>query len=173
MRNAHRHLGFSLTELTVVLLIMAIVAGAVTMKMYSPLARAKLGDIVGQIRQFDAQTREYARQQDCSVRLVLDVNNGEIRRENRQGEELGTALVLPERFSIRRVWLAGDALFAGSASIGISRSGLSKTYALSLEDSTGQKRWILLAGLTGQAVELESDAQIQDIFDAFNGRDAG
>ena len=59
MYSASRR-GFTLIELTVVLLIVAILAGVVTLRLQGPLHRAEMRDVIERIAFFDHLTRVHA-----------------------------------------------------------------------------------------------------------------
>ncbi len=162
----HNRSAFSLIELTVVLLILAISAAAVALRIHEPLGRARLDELVAEIGEFDALTRRYARENDRSVRLLVDLGAGRMGRSDEGGgEELGRSLELPGRARIARLWIGEREIGIGAASIGCSRRGLTPSYAMVLEDEAGRKRWILVAGLSGQVIELESDEEVRNVLE--------
>jgi len=166
---------FSLIEITVVLLIAAIAAAAVTLRVRAPLRRARMKDLVGQIAAFDRLTRAYAGEHDRPLRLVVDMAGRQLRRtDERATEALGRPLELPSGWTIGRLLIGGRDVTAASAAISFSRRGLSRSYALLIEHEAGPKQWILLAGLTGELIEADDEDRIRDILAAVGPRrDAG
>ena len=177
MYSASRR-GFTLIELTVVLLIVAILAGVVTLRLQGPLHRAEMRDVIERIAFFDHLTRVHAREHDRPLRLVVDIVAGDITRNYGDSiEQAGAPFELPRGCEFTKLYVGGDQISAGSTSMICSRRGITPTYALQVEHDTGLRQWILVAGLTGDAVEV-SDEDIEAIAKALGpaaktaGRDA-
>ena len=163
---------FTMIELAVVLMIVAISAAVVTLRIDGPMHRAQMEDVVGRVAQFDRLTREYARQHDRALRLVVHVGDREIRRTNaRELENLGASLILPGGFRIEQMRLRGEVAADRRSSLACSRHGLTPTYALQLRGPGGELRWIVFAGLTGELIDVEEEWQVQEIFDALTQSD--
>jgi prepilin-type N-terminal cleavage/methylation domain-containing protein len=119
MRNDVRRAAFTLIELTVVLLILAIAAGAVALKVAGPLSRVEFDAVADRISQFDALTRRYATEHDRPVGLLVDLSNGRISRIDGDGAQLGGELDLPEGVRIAAVIVAGRRIATGRVSIAL------------------------------------------------------
>ena len=167
--------GFSLVELIAVLLIISIVAGAVMLRVQGPLHSTQMRDVIDQVRNFDLPTRSYALEQDRPVHLVVDLAAGELSRTDTQGTQLlGEPLKLPLGCRIARLLVRGEDVSTGSIAIGFSRLGLSPSYAVLLEGPGNRRQWILVAGLSGEIVEIDDEQEVQNILDAAGqGVDAG
>ena len=156
--------GFSLIELTAVLLIMAVAAAAVTLRLQGPLRRATAADVVGRIGQFDRLTRAEARRYDRALRINVDLATGSITRTGEDpGGQAAAAVGLPQGFWIARLMVRDRQVTAGGVSIRCSRAGLTPSYALLLADPAGGRRWLLVAGLTGQVLEMEDDDAVRNV----------
>lgn len=154
-----------------VLLIVAIAAATVTLRVQGPLRRARFAELRGRLAVFDALTRRHAREHDRPVLLLVDLIENRIWRTDEEGsEQLGAVLRLPADVTIRRLWIGQKRITAGSASIACSRGGLTPTYAMCLEDGDGRKLRFFVAGLTGQVLRLDSDEQIEEILAALQPR---
>ena len=167
--------GFSLIEITMVLLIAALAAGAVTLRLQGPMHSARMQDVAERIATFDRLSRTYAREHDRPVLLVMDLNES---RLTRTGEDdsgpLGSPLELPGGCAIRRLMVGRQDIAMGRLSIRISRRGLTPTYGLLLEGPAGRRQWLLLVGLTGQLVTVNDEDEARDILAATaRRRDAG
>jgi prepilin-type N-terminal cleavage/methylation domain-containing protein len=171
VKDAVKTQGFTLLELAVVLLILAIVAGAVTLHLETPLRRARMRDLVDDFAAFDRFTRTQAREQDRPLRLEADLGTGRLRWTNDLGTEtLGAPLLLPSDYRIARMFVRGQDLVGGCAAVSCSRQGLMPTYALLLAGSGRTSQWILVAGLTGQCVEMDSEDAVRKTFAALRPR---
>jgi len=161
-----RRRGFSLIELTVVLLIAGVVAGAVVVRLHDPMRRAELADMLDGIAHLDRLTRTAACRHDRPLRLVVDLSAGEVRQTDTSGEQGLDALKLPGGWRIERLILRDRVVHSGSVSITCSRGGRTPSYALHLAGPGGRGKWLLLAGLTGRHVEVDSEEDIRAILAA-------
>ena len=162
-----RRRAFSLIEITAVILVLAIIAGSVTLRMAATVQRARMEDVVGRIEQFDRLARVHVREHDRPLRLVVNISAGTIRRTDPRGrDEPCPPLVLPDGYRIARLLVKGQAAASGSVSITCSRLGLTPSYALGLEGPAGQRKWLLAAGLSGQFVEPGSEEKTRNILAA-------
>ena len=154
--------GFSLIELSAVLLIAAIAAGAVAIRLGGPLAQTSLEDAVGQIAQADQLARAYARQHGRPLVLVYQVDRNRVfRQEADDRRPSGGVLELPRSIRLRRVIAEGRELASGQAELAVSRQGYSPTYGLELMTDKGRQVWLLAAGLTGQVSRLEHEKDLR------------
>ena len=162
-----RRIAFSLVELSVVLLILAIAAGAIVLRVSGPMHRAQMNDAVDQVRSFDTLTRQIARQQGRPIQTVFHVGSGRISRTDSTGREgVGSVIELPGDFVISRLAIDGRTLGSGQAAVGFSSQGFSGSYAVRISGPSGQERWLLLAGLSGQPTELGNETEVDAYFAA-------
>jgi len=160
---------FTLTELAAVLLVLALLAGAAALRLEAPLRRARLEDVAQRIVAMDHLSRIYARQQDRSVWIEVDLAPGRLRRTDARGRDLGAALELPGGYRVARLLVRGpngasQEYWTGCVAIQCSRVGLTPTYGLLLEGPAGRRQWVLLAGLTGEATEPETLDDVRKVF---------
>lgn len=148
--------GFSLIELTVVLLVLAILAAIVAIKLEGPAGQARMSDVTDRIGAMDSTVRGIAETRDEPLRLVIDLDEGRLHATDGRGrDDVGSPCVLPDRFRVGAVRTRGGERTAGTVDIPVSRLGLTPTYALRLEGPGGRKQWILVAGLSGERVEID------------------
>ena len=159
--------GFSLIELTVVLLILALVSASVAVAVREPLHRVGLRGALDDLAEFDHLTRTYAREQDRPVVLVFDLDAGVIRRMDETGRtELGLALRLPADYRIVRLRAGEDDWRSGQTVLAVSALGLTPTYAVLVTGPGPRAQWMALAGLSGQLLEPKNDAEVDNLFKA-------
>lgn len=94
-----------------------------------------------------------------------------MRRTSEDGrEELGEGLDLAPGRRMAEVRLAERPLRSGRVGVSVSARGLGPTYAVALEGPGAERRWILVAGLTGQVVEAAGEKEVDDAFAAITAR---
>ena len=165
--------GFSLIEVAVVILILGIMAGAVTLRLAGPLGRANLGTIMAEAASLDHLARTAAREQGRPVRLVIDLGEPALCAAGEDGADLGPAYRLPSGYRLARLYLGNQTFNSGQTAVQCSRLGHTATYGLEVEAPSGQRRWLLVVGLTGQTVECENEAELRGILDATARGNAG
>ena len=159
--------GFSLIEITIVLLILAIAAATVTLRVQGPMHSARMRDVIGQIGQFDRLTRTYARQHDQPVLMMVDPSANRLSRlAGCKCEPIGRPMELPDGFTIARLVVGSRHVGAAAAAIQCSRRGFGPSYAILLEGPGDQRRWVLLTGLGGELLEPNDDSEVRDILAA-------
>jgi len=163
---------FSLIELTVVLAILAIAAAVAAFKVAGPMHSAQTRDVIDQVVRLDHLARAHAREHDQPARIVVGAADRQLRRTAAAGDRtIGTPLELPAGFLITDCLIGGQSVSGGSASVSVSAAGLTPSYALLLEGPGGRKQWVLLAGLTGEAMELDDGNEVREILQAAGGGD--
>jgi len=169
--------GFSLIEMTVVLLILAISAAAVTLRIQGPLHNAQMSDVVERVVEFDLLTRTFARQNDQPVWVCVNLDENRILRSRKEQDafkECGQPMTLPEGFSISRLMLRENDCEHGSVTIRFSRRGLGPSYVLRLTGPGDREQWILITGVGGQLVQITNEEEARNILEATKNRpDAG
>jgi prepilin-type N-terminal cleavage/methylation domain-containing protein len=159
-----RRRGFTLIELAVVILILALVAAAAVLRFEGPLRRAQMSDVVDLVTAFDRLTRDFAREHDRPVWLVVEEIHHRLRRTGgKDGSDLGVPLVLPPGYSVPQVWVRGQARTYLRAAIPCSRRGLTPTYGLLIEGPAGRRQWLVLVGLSGQSIQVKDERDAQAI----------
>lgn len=157
--------GFSMVELIVVLLLLGLMAAAITLRLQSPLYLARIKEFKEDMTAYDRLTRKSCLEQNRAARLWIDLTAGRIERRSIDGTvEYGTSLQLPRDLKIVTLRIGRQDVIAGRFIIPFSRWGLSPTYGLCVEASEGDRHWLVLSGLTGQPVEPQEDVDVRDIF---------
>jgi prepilin-type N-terminal cleavage/methylation domain-containing protein len=163
--------GFSLVELTLVLLLLALVAGAVTLRVQGPLRRSRMQDALDQVRGFDRLARHFAAEQDRPIRLVIDLDTQKFwRAEKGKDAPLGSVFELPSGVAVTKVRLGSEELAAGRVELPCSRAGLTPSYALCVSGPKNDLRWLLFSGLTGESSELDNEQSVRDILEKVGPR---
>ena len=166
---------FTLIELAMVMLILALAAAAVVLKVQRPLRSAAARDAIAAITEYDATTRAGARQQDRPLQLVANLTEGMLYRADEAGRKLPLpAMQIGGQTRIGRIVVGAVDRREGKAVIMCSSKGFTPTYALLIEDGgDGAGQWIVMAGLSGQAVQVSNEDEVRKIMAAARGRNAG
>jgi prepilin-type N-terminal cleavage/methylation domain-containing protein len=147
---------FTLIEVTAVLVLSALLAGAAVVLLAGPRARAAAVDAVDQLSFADGQVRRLAVASDAPQALTIDIANGRLLRSTDEAAPVVLA-DLPAGVRVTRVLLGNDVIDFGLARVPVSAGGLSRSYAVGLSTPAGP-RWVVVAGLTGRATAVPDAA---------------
>ena len=139
---------FSLIELIVVMLILAMLAGMAAYSMRGAVARQRLASGVERVQQFDLALRRSARAQRKLAMGRIDRSGGQLLLKSPDGKT--RRFRLPGRVEIESFRIAGR---GSDSTITARRDGSTATYAIQL--AAGDARiWVLFAGGTGQVSRI-------------------
>jgi prepilin-type N-terminal cleavage/methylation domain-containing protein len=154
---------FTLIELMLAVLLLALLASAAALSFSQPIRAARLHDAIEQLRAFDATARQAAVSSGHSVRLAFDLGAGTLARRDEGGRTLRFQSTLPPGFRVDELRIGGHTASSGQALLDISPLGASRTYALHLRGpSTDQ--WLLIAGMSGQMAIISNELALDTIF---------
>ncbi|NBC11099.1 MAG: hypothetical protein GVY24_05095 [Planctomycetes bacterium] len=160
-----------------VVVILAILAGATAWSMTEQVRRGRRSDVVSRLKHADAVARLAARRTGPCV-LRFDLERQTVRRIDRVGGEQRAAhgVEVPQGFGIDRIVAdraAGSRTSrrglvhhtSGTVDIAYAGNGNSGTYAVRVI-VTEQRRsfWLVVAGLTGQVVQIDDDEQFDNLY---------
>ncbi|MCA9232786.1 MAG: prepilin-type N-terminal cleavage/methylation domain-containing protein [Planctomycetales bacterium] len=156
--------GFSLLELIVVLVLVALLAAVIVVRWSSVQQRAVTASAISQLQFLDQHLRSYARLQRTACGLSFDLRNHRVRklyhaqdRNNPAWEKLGRGVHLDSlRTTVPQQNSRDEIVFAPD--------GTSPTYIVQLTCPGNQQLWLLCAGSSGQftqfPTEREADAAL-------------
>lgn len=153
---------FSLIEILLVMVLLALLAGAVTLSLSGRARQAQLKDVQGQLEQFDYQGRQFAIRHGRPFQMVFDLDHGVLRRISPQENQgIWGELVLPEGFHVEGLLVADNPpITSGKTALWCSDRGQTASYGLKLSGPDG-KRCSIVAGLSGQFTQVDDAQQIQ------------
>ena len=149
--------GFSLVELVVVLLLLAMLAAMATYSARGVVAKNRLSRGVEVLEQFDRALRRAARYERREVEGAIDRVRGVLTVEDRQEER---RFQLPRQVAIESLRMEGNA--RGLIALG---DGSTPSYVVELECDRA-KVFVLFAGGSGQVLHLTDAKQVQAILGA-------
>lgn len=157
MRNA-----FTLIELVVAIVIMAILSTIAAMSLRGTMGKYDLTRAAETIERFDANARRQARVTDESVELSIDRNKKRL-MVNVGGIDRDATYKLPGRVTISNIRLHRRFVAGNNFAIEVSENGQSPTYAVELTRGE-MKRWLIIIGASGQVIPTESEDEVDALF---------
>jgi len=159
----NRRSAFTLIEIMMAVLLMAMLASAAALSFSEPLRSARAKDAIEMVRFFDEASRQSARRFGRPVRTSFDLASEKISRYI--GEQMSYETALPHGCRIRQIRTAARRAAEGEFEIPCSPRGITRTYGVHLTGS-GVDTWMLIAGLTGEVSLIKDEAQLDAIFAA-------
>jgi len=157
--------GFTLIEIAVLIVIVGLLAVAVSIRSAGWFRSARIQDIVSQLNNFDRQARSYTKRFNRAVRLEFDLDQGTIVRVDPATQQPMTHRIqLPRGFAIKQVSTVTGQIHSGQVTIPCSTAAHTPTYAVSISGPNRQSRQILVVGTTGQMVLLNHEREISNTF---------
>ena len=147
----------------VAVIILGVLAAAVTWSFRAPLRRARMAEAIEQVKYLDASSRAFARRFGRNVEIVYDVSEGTMERREGQSAEASFRTAIASPFRIEAVRTRGRTEEYGESKIAVSPLGISQTYAVKLAGPEAQ-RWVVVTGLGWEILTLADDAQVDAIF---------
>lgn len=152
--------GFTLLELIVVVVIIALLSSLVIVSLSGTLGQYELGLAAESIERFDARARREARRDNAPVMALIERGGSRIQIQSRKDRHSSVRLpgkVIVKQVRIRRRVIAGRQL-----ELQYSAAGTSPTFAIEIERGN-VTRWLLVLGMSGQVVALDREEQVDEI----------
>jgi prepilin-type N-terminal cleavage/methylation domain-containing protein len=156
---------FTLVEVMIAVLLMALLASAAALSFSGSLRSARSTEALERLRSFDSAARDVTRRTNREARIVFDLSNDTLsRREGTDLDELTAQVRLPTGYRIDELRIPGQSFTDGEAVVDCSALGVSRTYAVHLV-GPGLDHWVLVAGLTGEMTQEKDESATQSILD--------
>jgi len=155
--------GFTLIEVSVVVVLLALLVSIAVTKLRGPYDQAKQQHFRDRIAQLDTFARSYAVRNHVTTIMTFDAIAGriEIVADSREGLKRLEHLVLGSQLSLARVTTRTSD--SPQQKVQIGSLGQTETYALELLDSQGNSNWVVVLGASGQRVPVESRYEVQQL----------
>lgn len=158
--------GLTLLELLVVIVLLGLVTATVTTQLGGTLAPAALGQAVSQLEFADQQLRLRARRSGKPVALHLEIGTNRLECAFDAGEDARrTVRTLGRGVRLTKYLSATQEVTYGPVSIRYDERGASETIAVELVGGRSARRWLLVAGITGQITEVADEAAARDLLE--------
>jgi type II secretion system protein H len=164
--------GFTLIEILVVLVLIAIVSSIVVVSMTGKVRQGQLQDTLDEIAFFDRASRNDAKRGNRALSLVIDLDRQQIQRINPSdirssppSLDLGSAQRNSSRgVRIERIYLdAQREISSGQVVMPLSIQGATPSYAFEINSQQSGKRWLFVAGMTGHSRVFEDVASVKTL----------
>lgn len=163
MRRRSLDHAFTLIEILAVIVVVAVIAGAVGLTFTYGVRAATDRDFLDRIVALDEVTRRAARQGGQPMRLAFDLEHGLVRQQDGEGQDTGQRVRAPRGMVIRRLVTVDIDAQYGDAGVAVSTIGTSETYAVFVGRDDQPAVGVLFAGLTGQVTRLTDERTAKDI----------
>lgn len=162
-----RDRGFTLLEVVIAMAVMALLATLAGVSLMSAGRRASLEDVAGRVIAYDIGARSYARRFDQPVTLRFGEHEvAQVAAPEAEGDPRAP-LVLPDAFGLRVIGLR-----EGAEGVAISSAGRSRSYAVVVTGPGEREVAVVFAGLSGEAVVMESAEKAEAVLHEGAGADA-
>ena len=148
---------FTLIETMLAVLLMALLAAAVSLSVDRPVQAARGRDAVDLIAGFDAAARQAAVQSGRRVRVQFDLSAGTIVRLD--GTTPAARATLPTGYRVVAVRVGRQVQSTGTVPVDVAAHGWSRSYAVHVV-GPAVDAWVAVAGLTGQSTEVADEAAL-------------
>src|SRR5438874_4575460 len=146
---------FTLIELMLAVMLLALLTGAAALSFVKPVRAARNREAIALVKRADALAREEAQRFGRPVRLQFDVSKSAIRRGD-------SVLQLPHGCTLREVRTSDQSIPDGEFDLEISSLGLSHSYALHLQ-APDLDEWLIFAGLSGEMTTTTHESQVEQL----------
>lgn len=166
--------GFTLIEVLAVIVVLGLLAGAVAWSLAGDATQAIGEDALGRLAHADSMARAEARRFGREYTLRFDLNEQALRRLDEGDRQSAHSVKLPTGHRIEAVAFKaqGDSgsgtlrrVTFGAADVVYSPAGRSVSYAVRIR-SGDARRWLVVAGLTGQVTQTDDAKAVDNLFDA-------
>jgi hypothetical protein len=148
----------------VVIVVLGLVAATVTSRMSAMFGPAALQQSVSEWEFADRQVRDRARHvgKILSIRIEMGGNRLQCTLDPEPGMP-PTNRTLSRGVRITKYVSATQELTSNSTTIAYDERGASESYAIELTGRAGKRRWLLVAGLTGQISEVADENKAREL----------
>jgi type II secretory pathway pseudopilin PulG len=151
-------------EIMLVVALVALLSGAAVLKLTGSLRSATLEDSVRRLIELNELVRSHSRNAGVNSDIVFSIEGGKVfYREDGQSAEL--ARISLGGCKLLSLMTARETTSGGECQIRCSSLGYTPSYCIGLQDPSGQRKWICVAGLSGQAVVFYDEAAAKVFFE--------
>lgn len=160
---SERPAAFTLVELSVVLLILGLLAGAMAIRTREAIRGGELALATTRLRSFDQMLRERAQKSGEPIDLVLDIENQSAHTQGSAGRDRPQDGRTEIPIHLEEVLVANGRVRSGQRVMRYFADGTSETYAIRLKTDRKRSAFVLIAGWTGQFLETNDERSIEQV----------
>ena len=161
----HGRAAFTLVEVVAVVVVMAILAGAMIVSLGDRMSRVRMSGLLDRLESLDRQSRTLAWQQKVPMLLAFDRDQHHVERSSLDNRPTNRRRIhLPKGFGIASVRVSTNASLANPIRLTISPQGQSPTYAIEVSSGKKDSEWLVFGGVTGQAVRGYNETEVTELF---------
>lgn len=154
--------GFTLIELTAVILIMGLLAAGAVLSLAHTASNQCSRSLPELLRQADALVRSAARQSGCRQQIIFDLDDQKVFWQTNPAGDKVCLIRLGATDSLA-VWTTDREISSGQVTIDYSTGGRTPTYALHLTSSEDSPKWMVIAGFTGKVFTTDDEKEFETI----------
>lgn len=156
---------FTLIEVVAVLVLVGLLATAVSFTFADRHAAVRIEDLADQLVYLDGVTRSYAKRFGRPVAMRIDLNRGQIERlGTSDGGQAKSLYAIPKSFSIERIVTGTGSIERGEIIVSYSAQGLTDSYGIVISsDQSRSNRCVLVLGFSGQAIVAQNPEQLEEM----------
>jgi prepilin-type N-terminal cleavage/methylation domain-containing protein len=158
--------GVTLIELLVVMVILGLVMATVTTRVGGTLGPAALRQASSQWEFSDQQLRLRARRSGEAAALRLEIGTSRLEcLFDGDEDSRPTVRSLGRGVRLAKFISATQEVTYGPATIRYTDRGTTETFAIELAGAHDTRRWLLVAGITGQITDLPNEAAVREVLE--------
>lgn len=158
--------GLTLLELLVVIAILGLVTATVATRLGDTLGPAAMGQSASQWGFADQQLRLRARKSGKPVALHVEIGTNRLECAfDPHDDSQRTIRSLGRDIRLTTIIFATQEVTYGPAAIRYTDRGTSETFAIELAGRGQARRWLLVAGISGQITEVANEAAARELLD--------
>jgi len=164
-RRSTKRSAFTLMELLVVLVLVALVVAMVAVNLGGPLHSALAEQAIGRWIVVDRQMRQHSAKFRRPAELSFELKENQLKRIDLQRKKpIGSVVQLPARVRIDRYVSTSKnrSLRRGKVAIHFSPYGQTNSYAVLLAGPGEQQTWLLFLGVTGEIKRGLGEAEVHE-----------
>lgn len=166
---------FTLMEMMIVVVVMALLAAGAVVSLKGPYQAARFETGLERLAAFDQQVRSHARRFRRPAELIVNLAEGTLAAtEPGSGTFVQGPISLPQGVTLDQVVVGPRRVDYGQTALPVSPSGRTTSYALRVRGPKQQQVWLVVAGITGQATRIDEEQHAEALFQllATTGTDA-
>ena len=158
-----RQQGFTLIELVVVMILIALLSGIVVYSIRGHIESASVARAVDHLESLDRRLRAEARKTQSPVSLSVHRNGKSVHASssaNLESAGIQRDTKLPKLVELNSLRIGSGSRSNAGGTIEFNRRGQSPSYAFEVKSNSGSSAWLVTLGLSGQHIRCKTEAEV-------------